>query len=84
MVMLLEAVCGFVTGYTLPSKVGHARVVRLDEPYKFLLTGLPLLYIGWTWDKLVTHFKRGRPNQPLQGTPAKAPSSSTEPESRRS
>ena len=28
--------------------------------------------------------KKNRPNQPLQGTPAKAPSSSTEPEGRRS
>ena len=33
---------------------------------------------------LISGLKERRPNQPLQGTPAKAPSSSTEPEGRRS
>ena len=35
------------------------------------------------FDDCQKKFKQRKPNKPLHGTPAKAPSSSTEPESRR-
>jgi hypothetical protein len=66
-VLVIEGVWSLATGYTLPARTGPARLVKPDEPMKFLLSGIPMLYVGWTWRKLFARFKK-RPNQSPEPT----------------
>ncbi len=72
----------FAIGYVVhPGEIGWA-----TSPYLVLIV-LQWFLIGSGIGALTTwfrSFRKGKANKPLQGTPAKAPSSSAEPEGRRS